>query len=38
MAAWDELRRSRPAAFALVAADYADAALACRPRPPHARP
>lgn len=28
MAAWDELRRVRPASFALVAADYADAALA----------
>jgi hypothetical protein len=29
MAAWDELRRCRPAAFALVASEYADAALAC---------
>ena len=29
MAAWDELRRCRPAAFALVAGEYADAALAC---------
>lgn len=28
LAAWDELRRARPASFALVAADYADAALA----------
>jgi lipopolysaccharide biosynthesis regulator YciM len=26
---WNELRRAQPAAFALVAADYADAALAC---------
>ena len=29
LAAWDELRRCQPAAFALVAAEYADAALAC---------
>ena len=29
MAAWDELRRCRPATFALVAGEYADAALAC---------
>ncbi len=29
LAAWDELRRCQPGAFALVAADYADAALAC---------
>ena len=29
LAAWDELRRGRPAAFALVAGEYADAALAC---------
>ena len=29
MAAWDELRRCQPAAFALVAAEYADAAWAC---------
>ncbi len=28
MAAWDELRRCQPAAFALVATDYADAAAA----------
>ena len=28
LAAWDELRRRRPAAFALVAGEYADAALA----------
>ena len=28
LAAWDELRRVRPASFALVAADYAEAALA----------
>ncbi|MCZ2290511.1 MAG: tetratricopeptide repeat protein, partial [Burkholderiales bacterium] len=28
MAAWDALRRVRPASFTLVAADYADAALA----------
>ncbi len=27
--AWDELRRVQPAAFALVAGDYVDAALAC---------
>ena len=29
LVAWDELRRCQPAAFALVAADYADAALSC---------
>ena len=27
--AWDELRRRQPAAFVLVAADYADSAVAC---------
>jgi lipopolysaccharide biosynthesis regulator YciM len=36
LAAWDELRRCQPAAFALVAAEYADAALACA-RGPAAR-
>ncbi len=36
MAAWDELRRCRPATFALVASEYADAALACG-RAPAAR-
>ena len=29
LATWDELRRVRPQSFALVAADYAEAALAC---------
>ena len=29
LAAWDELRRCQPAAFALVAAEYADTAIAC---------
>ena len=29
MAMWDELRQRQPSAFALVAADYADSAIAC---------
>jgi lipopolysaccharide biosynthesis regulator YciM len=34
LAAWDELRRCRGAAFALVAAEYADTARACGRVPP----